>query len=101
MGNRSTDGMTLNKVLLGIMGGLMTVFVGVIAYEFTSSEDRTEKSFDRITVSLDNIAVEISKVNDQSIAAYGLANNNGAWLGRMDKENRDFRKETRAYWGSK
>lgn len=98
MNQRNTDGITLNKVVIGIMGGLMTIFVGVIAWEFTSNVERTERSFDNMAKGMDKIADEISKVNGQTIAAYGLAKNNGAWLSRLEEENRDFRKETRLYW---
>ena len=90
MGSRSTDGITTTKVLIGAMAFMITTFVALIGYVYASDQSTVKA-----------IALDVRMIREQGITTYSHVQNNSSWIDRVEKENRDFREETRKYWGTR
>jgi len=92
--HRSTDGVTVIKILLGVISALIMSFMGIITYVYTTNSDEWNTG-------INNLVGEVRLIREQGITLYSHVENNDAKITRLEVENRDFRSETRAYWGNK
>jgi len=90
--HRSTDGVTVIKILLGIISALIMSFMGIITYVYTTNSDEWNTG-------INNLVGEVRLIREQGITLYSHVENNDAKINRLEEESRDFRKETRDYWG--
>ena len=90
--HRSTDGVTVIKILLGVIGALIMSFMGIITYVYTTNSDEWNTG-------INNLVGEVRLIREQGITLYSHVENNDAKINRLEEESRDFRKETREYWG--
>ena len=90
--HRSTDGVTVIKILLGVISALIMSFMGIITYVYTTNSDEWNTG-------INNLVGEVRLIREQGITLYSHVENNDAKINRLEEETRDFRKETRAYWG--
>lgn len=61
---RSTDGVTLNKVMVTITGLSISTAMGIGAFEYTSNLSSTEQNIARIEESQHELRAGISKISD-------------------------------------
>jgi len=92
--HRSTDGVTVIKILLGVISALIMSFMGIITYVYTTNSDEWNTG-------INNLVGEVRLIREQGITLYSHVENNDAKITRLEVENRDFRSETRAYRGNK
>ena len=90
--HRSTDGVTVIKILLGVIGALIMSFMGIITYVYTTNSDEWNTG-------INNLVGEVRLIREQGITLYSHVENNDSKISRLEEESRDFRKETRDYWG--
>jgi len=90
--HRSTDGVTVIKILLGVISALIMSFMGIITYVYNTNSDEWNTG-------ITNLVGEVRLIREQGITLYSHVENNDAKISRLDEESRDFRKETREYWG--
>lgn len=95
---RSTDGVTLNKVLVGTLGFTATICLGLITWIYTTDRLETRENLRSITANVHSIAV--SQKLQQAYQA-----NMEARINKMEKltddhikEYKTWRNEVRTYW---
>jgi len=90
--HRSTDGVTVIKILLGVISALIMSYMGIITYVYTTNSDEWNTG-------INNLVGEVRLIREQGITLYSHVENNDAKINRLEEDSRDFRKETRDYWG--
>ena len=99
--HRSTDGVTIIKIMLGVIGALIMSFMGTIAYVYTTHTAQTDHTLTAFSTGMTDLVSEIRHIREQGITVYSHVENNDAKISRIEKDARNFRNETRAYWGRK
>lgn len=98
---RSTDGFTFNKVLLGMLGFTATICLALVTYIYTTDRLETRGNLRSITTNVHDIAV--SQKLQQAYQA-----NMEARVTKVEKvtdkhidEYKRWKEEVRAYWQSR
>lgn len=99
MGKRSTDGITLNKVVVSIAGFSVITLMSVVTWVYSKDTDRTQTTFVKMGQSMDEAVGEIRKIREQGITLYSHVENNSAAIMKNSEDDEKFREETRRYWG--
>lgn len=96
--NRSTDGITLNKVLIFLSSTLITMCMGIITWVYTS--DRTE-----FKDTIKGMAKDVQAIRIQQTVSYAhqensdkRIENNERRLEDFENEFKNFYMEQRGYW---
>jgi len=89
--HRSSDGVTVIKVLFGLTGSLIMLFMGLITYVYTTNSNT-------VTNGMASIVSDVRKIREQGIITAAFVQN----LDARSQENKEsistLTKEARVYW---
>lgn len=89
--HRKSDGATIIKILATVLGGMATLFVGVIAYVYTT--DRNE-----FKGAVTSIASDVGDMREQQIINSAYLKNMEARVGKNTLGLEELHREARVYW---
>ncbi len=89
--HRSTDGVTVIKILLGAVSGLIMLFMGLITYVYTTNSSV-------VATGMASIVSDVRQIREQGIITAAFVQN----LDARSQENKDsiatLTSEARVYW---
>jgi len=90
-GNRSTDGVTVNKVMTVITGSSISIVLAMVSYVYISDRDLARAS-------IQSIASNVQKISDSQIISYSRQENTDARLLQVENRQNEFFDQARTYW---
>jgi hypothetical protein len=89
--HRSTDGVTLIKILLGSVSGLIMLFMGLITYIYTTNSSA-------VTGGMASIVSDVRQIREQGIITAAYVQNLSARSQKNEVSIEKLHAEARAYW---